>query len=114
MPTQEEVKEAGATQQFVDIEEIREGVVYLKNGGMRRVLMVSGVNFELKSEEEQGIITMTYQNFLNSLDFSMQFVIHSRKLNINSYLQKLKDLEKEQSNEMLQNQVEEYIEFIRS
>lgn len=109
-----DVKETGATQQFVDIEDVKDGVVILKNGGLRRVLMVSGTNFELKSEEEQNMITMAYQGFLNTLDFSIQIVIHSRKLNIGSYLEKLKGLEDGQPNELLKNQVSEYIEFIRS
>ncbi len=107
-------KEAEATQKFVDIEEIRNNVVILKNGGLRRVLMVSGVNFELKSQEEQGIITYTYQSFLNSLDFSVQFVVHSRKLNIGGYLEMLKERQAEEPNELLKNQISEYVEFIRS
>ncbi|MCX6702478.1 MAG: hypothetical protein NTW60_01250 [Candidatus Wolfebacteria bacterium] len=116
MPGQEkiDVKETGATQQFVDIEDIKDGVVILKNSGLRRLLMVSGTNFELKSEEEQNMITMSYQGFLNTLDFSIQIVIHSRKLNIESYLKKLKGLEDGQPNELLKNQVSEYVEFIRS
>lgn len=107
-------KEAQPTQRFVEIEDIREGAVILKNGSLRRILMVSGINFELKSEEEQNIITYTYQNFLNALDFSVQFVIHSRKLNIENYLAKLAERETQETNELLKNQISEYIEFIRS
>lgn len=106
--------EAGSTQQFVDVEDIKDGVVILKSGGIRRVLLVSGINFELKSEEEQNIITYSYQSFLNTLDFSMQFTIHSRKLNIATYLEKLEDIKKGEVNELLQNQISEYSEFIRS
>lgn len=108
------MKEARPTQQFVEIEEIRDGVVILRNGSLRRILMVSGINFELKSEEEQNIITYSYQNFLNSLDFSLQIVIHSRKINIEAYLEKLAEREKNEDNELLKNQISEYIEFIRS
>ncbi len=107
-------KEAQPTQQFVDIEEIKDGSVVLKNGGLRRVLMVSGVNFELKSEEEQNIITYAYQNFLNGLDFSVQIVIHSRKLNIESYLKKMAERQEFEANELLKNQISEYMEFIKS
>ena len=107
-------KEAQPTQQFVDVEEIRDNVVILKSGGLRRVLMVSGINFELKSQEEQGVITYTYQGFLNTLDFSVQFVVHSRKLNIAVYLQKLKERQNEEPNELLKNQISEYVEFVRS
>lgn len=107
-------KESGSTQQFVDIEDIRDGVIVLKNGSLRRVLMVAGINFELKSEDEQNIIISTYQNFLNTLNFSVQFVIHSRKLNIDAYLEKLAERKNQENNELLKNQISEYVEFIRS
>ncbi len=107
-------KEAQPTQKFVEIEDIRHGLVILKNGSLRRVLMVSGINFELKSEEEQNIIAYAYQNFLNALDFSVQIVIHSRKLNIENYLNKLAERQSSETNELLKNQISEYIEFIRS
>lgn len=107
-------KEAQPTQKFVEIEDIRHGLIILKNGSLRRVLMVSGINFELKSEEEQNIIAYSYQNFLNTLDFSVQIVIHSRKLNIENYLNKLAERQTTETNELLKNQISEYIEFIRS
>ena len=107
-------KQSGSTQQFVDIENIVNGVIVLKNGSLRRILMVAGINFELKSEEEQNIITYTYQNFLNTLDFSVQFIIHSRKLNIDGYLKKLAERKSQEDNGLLKNQISEYIEFIRS
>ncbi|MBN2197756.1 hypothetical protein JW698_00955 [Candidatus Wolfebacteria bacterium] len=107
-------KEAQSTQQFVEVEEIKDDVVILKNGSLRRLLMVSGINFELKSKEEQDIITYSYQNFLNTLDFSVQIIIHSRKLNIENYLVKLADRQGVENNELLKNQISEYIEFIRS
>lgn len=107
-------KEASSTQKFVEIEDISNGVVILKGGGLRQVLLVSGINFDLKSEEEQNIIIYAYQNFLNSLDFSVQIVIHSRKLNIDGYLEKLAERQSLETNELLKNQVGEYAEFIRS
>lgn len=103
-----------STQQFVDIEDIKGGVAILKNGGLRRVLMVSGINFDLMSEEEQNIVLYSFQNFLNALDFSTQFVIHSRKMNIENYLNILKEREEQETNELLKNQIAEYSEFIRS
>jgi len=110
MPKEQSV----ATQQFVDIAEIKNGIVILKNGGLRRVLMVSGINFDLKSEEEQNIILYAFQNFLNTLDFSMQFVIHSRKMNIDAYIENLKKRGEQEENELLRNQISEYMEFIKS
>ncbi len=106
-------KQSASTQQFVDIENISNDVIILKNGSLRRVLMVAGINFELKSEEEQNIITYAYQNFLNTLNFSVQFIIHSRKLNIDGYLEKLAGRKKQENNELMKNQISEYIEFIR-
>lgn len=76
--------------------------------------MVSGINFELKSEEEQSIIIYAYQNFLNTLDFSIQIVIRSRKMNIESYLIKLEERRSSEQNELLKNQISEYSEFISS
>ena len=105
---------SSSTQQFVDVEDIRDGAVILKNGGLRRVLMVSGVNFDLKSEEEQDIILHSFQNFLNALDFSVQFVVHSRKMNIGDYLEKLREREAAEENELLKNQISEYLEFVKS
>lgn len=110
MPKQESI----ATQQFVDVVDIKDGVVVLKNGAVRRILMVSGINFDIKSEEEQNIIIYAFQNFLNALDFSCQIVIHSRKMNIEGYLNNLAKKQETEENELLKNQISEYIEFIRS
>jgi hypothetical protein len=101
-----------ATQQFVAIDSIHNDVVVLKGGVLRAVVMVAGVNFELKSEEEQDIITGGYQNFLNTLDFSLQIIIHSRKINIKNYLEKMKKIREQESNELLRNQISEYNKFI--
>lgn len=102
------------TQQFVEIKQIKGGVVCLKSNGLRKILIVSGVNFDLKSETEQNMILSGFQNFLNTLDFSVQFFIHSRKINISQYLEKMKERQEEETNELLKIQIEEYIEFIRS
>lgn len=102
------------SQQFVPIKEIRDSVVYLKNGGIRQLLIVSGVNFELKSEAEQNLILGGFQNFINSLDFSVQIFVHSRKVNVDNYLAKMDARKKEEQNELLKIQIEEYVNFIRS
>lgn len=106
--------ETGKTQGFVDIKYIENGIVVLKNGSIRQILLVDGMNFDLKSEEEQKIITYSYQNFLNSLDFPIQFCIHSRKLNIEDYLKRLEDKMANESNELMRIQTGEYINFIKS
>lgn len=102
------------TQQFIEVDHVRDGVIVLKNGTLRQILLVSGINFDLKSEEEQEAITFAYQNFLNSIDFPVQIFIHSRKLNIGKYIENLSQLEIKEQNPLLRNQIAEYREFIRS
>lgn len=101
------------TQDFVPIKEIRNGVLILKDGSMRAVLMVSSVNFGLKSDDEKRAILFGYQNFLNSLDFQVQVYIQSRHLDIQPYISILEKRMAEQTNELLKIQIKEYIEFIR-
>lgn len=103
-----------AAQKFLEIAEIKEDVVMLKNGSIRAVLEVSSINFDLKSTAEQEAIIVQYQNFLNSVDFPIQILITSRKLNIESYLEFLNDKERHQTNELLRLQLSEYREFIRN
>lgn len=103
-----------ATQQFLEIQDIREGILLLKNNSIRGVLMVSSINFALKSEEEQTAIIYAFQSFLNSLDFFCQIVIQSRNINITPYLDSLKDLEEKQTNELLRRQTSSYREFIKN
>lgn len=103
-----------STLKYVDIKTIKDGVVVLKDGSMRAVLLVSSVNFDLKSSDEQIAIIGAYQNFLNSLDFPIQIVISSRKLNINPYTELLKEKAREQRNELLKIQIIEYREFIKN
>jgi len=101
-----------STQQFLEINQIREGVVVLKNKGLRGVLMVSSLNFALKAEEEQSAIISQFQSFLNSLDFTCQIVVQSKKINMTGYLEKLKDMEAKQANELLKEQTAAYRKFI--
>ncbi|MCK5044243.1 hypothetical protein KAR26_00750 [Candidatus Parcubacteria bacterium] len=102
-----------ATQDFLKIKQIREGVIILKNKSFRGVLMVSSLNFALKSEEEQTATIYQFQNFLNSMDFGCQILVQSRKLNITGYIEKLKEIEAKQQNELLKMQTTGYIEFIQ-
>ena len=101
-----------STQDFLQIDQIREGVVILKNKALRAIMMVSSLNFALKSDEEQDSIIAQFQEFLNSLDFSCQIIVQSRRLNITGYLDKLKELEDKQPNELLEVQVKGYHDFI--
>jgi len=103
-----------STQQFLEIEDVRENVLILKDGSLRGILVVSSINFALKSEEEQNAIIYQFQNFLNSLDFTIQIYIQSRRLNLTGYLERLEELEKKQTNELLKIQTRSYIDFIKS
>lgn len=102
------------SQQIINIEEIRDGILILKDGSLKVVLMASSLNFALKSADEQTAIILQYQNFLNSLDFSVQFFVQSRKINIEPYLDTLKEAKEKQTNELLQIQISEYVEFIKA
>lgn len=102
------------TQDFVPIQEIRDGVIILRNGGMRAVVLASSLNFALKSGDEQNSIMFQFQNFLNSLDFSIQIMVQSKKLDIRPYIALLEERYKEQMTELMKIQVREYIDFIRT
>lgn len=102
-----------ATQEFVPIQEVRDGVAILKDGTMRAVVMSSSLNFSLKSEDERKAIVLQFQDFLNSLDFPVQINIQSRRLDIRPYIALLEDRYKEQMNDLMKIQTREYIEFIR-
>lgn len=100
------------TQGHLDIAEIKEDCVILKDGTLRAVLMVSSINFSLKSEDEQNAIISAYISFLNFLEFPLQIVIQSRKLDIEGYLNRLKKIEKEQTNELLRMQIADYRQYV--
>lgn len=106
--------QAKSTQNFIPIKEIRDGVVVLKDNSMRMVLMVSSINFALKSEEEKAGTLMQFQNFLNSLEFSTQIYIQSRRLDIKPYLATLNNRLKDQITSLMRIQIEEYIQFIKT
>lgn len=103
----------GNTQDLVGVGGIKDSTIIMKDGSLRQIMLVGGLNFQLKDEEEQDSISAAYQNFLNSIDFGIQIVVHSRKVNIDKYLKNLDDKIKEEPSPLLQNQINEYKEFIR-
>ncbi|MSU55480.1 MAG: hypothetical protein EXS46_03010 [Candidatus Taylorbacteria bacterium] len=103
-----------ATQEFVPIKEVRDGIVILRNGTFRAILMTSSLNFGLKSAENQQAIITQFQSFLNSLDFSVQLFIESRRLDIRPYIALLEDRYKNQSTDLMKVQTREYIGFVKS
>lgn len=107
-------QQSKTTQEFVPIQEIRDGIVILKDGSMRSVILASSLNFALKSSDEQSAIIMQFQNFLNSLDFSIQIFVQSKRLDIRPYIALLEERYKEQLTELMKIQTREYIEFIKT
>lgn len=103
-----------ATQDFVSIDDIRDGIVVMKDGGMRALILASSLNFSLKSEDEKTAVLSQFQDFVNSLDFSIQIFIESRKLDIRPYLALLENQKKNQMNSLMKIQIQEYMEFIKS
>lgn len=106
-------KPSNSTQKFLDIAEIRDDMIILNDGTVRGVLLVSSINFDLKSEEEQKAIVSGYVSFLNTLDYPLQVVIQSRPLNIDDYFERLKKVEREQTNELLRMQTADYRGFVQ-
>lgn len=105
-------KETFPTQSLIPIQEIKKGIIVLKNGSLRSVLEVSGINLDLKSSEEQSTILNAWRQLLNHLEFSLEVVVHSTKTNIDSYLNFLQELVSKETNELLKIQGEDYANFL--
>ncbi|OGG85569.1 hypothetical protein A2392_02225 [Candidatus Kaiserbacteria bacterium RIFOXYB1_FULL_46_14] len=102
------------TQNFVPLRDIKDNVVILKNGQMNMVLLASSINFALKSVDEQEAILRQFQAFLNTIDFSLQFYIQSRRLDIQPYLDTLAARESKQDNDLMRIQLREYMQFVKT
>lgn len=105
-------KVKASTQKYLPFAEIKNDVVLMKDGTLRSVLLVSSINFALKSEDEQEALIQGYVQFLNGFDFPMQIVVQSRRLRIEDYIENLRDLEKKQENELLRIQTGEYRRYV--
>jgi len=103
-----------ATQDFVPLKEVRDGIMIMKDGSMKLILMASSLNLALKSYDEQSSIILQFQNFLNSLDFSVQIFIRSRRYDIRPYIALLEEREKQQLNDLLKIQTREYMNFVKN
>ena len=102
-----------STQRYLKIAEIKDNTVVLKDGSIRAVLETSSINFNLKSEEEQNAIIYSYQNFVNTLEFPIEILIQSRKLDVDKYVDNLRRIAKNQPNYLLQRQTVEYAEYVQ-
>jgi len=105
-------KPGPATQNYLDIAEIRDDMVILKDGTVRAVLLVSSINFALKSADEQEAIIQAYMTFLNGLEYPIQIVIQSRPMNIDNYLNRLSEQQKITQNDLLRSQISDYRNFV--
>jgi hypothetical protein len=105
---------AKATQEFIPIKEIRDGIIVLKEGELRAIVLANSVNLSLKSADEQQATILQFQNFLNTLDFPVQISVQSRRLDIRPYLLLLENRIKVQNEPLIKLQTKEYIEFIRN
>src|ERR1700752_4060473 len=103
---------ARATQEFVPLKEVRDGIVILKDGSLRSVLMASSINLALKSSDEQTAVIAQFQNFLNSLEFTVQFFVESRELDIRPYIALLEERLAAELDDLMKIQIREYITFI--
>ncbi len=118
-PNKEAVKQklmqnkVASTQRYLQFAGARDNTLILKDGGLRSVLEVSSINFNLKSEEEQNAIIGSYQQFLNALSFPVQLLVRSRKLDIDTYLADLRGRMKKLENQLLKDQMAEYIEYVQ-
>lgn len=104
---------AKGTQDFVPLKEVRDGLVILKDGSLRALLMASSINLALKSNDEQQAIIGQFQNFLNSLEFPVQFFIESRELDIRPYIALLEERYAAELDDLMKIQIREYIAFIK-
>ena len=101
-----------STQNTLLISEIRDGVVIMNDGSFRSVVMVKSINFDLMSPQEREAIEFAYQGFLNSLYFPIQISVHSSKVDIGPYIDKLDKIRSEQDNMLLALLMEDYIVFM--
>lgn len=101
-----------STKDLVQIYDIRDNVVILKNGALRSVIKVSAINFELRSEDEQIAIVQNFQSFINSVDFPLQIMVRSVQLDLSDYIKSLTEATESMDNELLKMQATEYANFV--
>lgn len=104
--------EDDSTQRYLPFSEVRDNLIIMKDGSARMVLKVEAINFLLKSEEEQDSIIYSFQHFLNALQFPIQILVRSLKVDIEGYLNRLKTTAAGIKNPLLKEQSERYIEFL--
>lgn len=112
MAEKKKEKVEASTQAYLPVSEIKEGVVVMKDKSLRSVIIVSSLNFALKSEDEKSAIISSYQSFLNSLSFPLQIIASSRKIDLSGYLKSIKEASAKQSSPLIKLQTDEYHNFL--
>lgn len=107
-------KQTKSTQNSLQIAEIRDGIVILRDGSLRAVILGSAINFDLMSPSERDSVEYAYQGFLNSLHFTVQILIRSQKIDLDGYIEKLGKLRQDQDNDLLASLMDDYILNIRT
>ena len=101
-----------STQNALQIAEIRDGIVIMNDGSFRTVIMVKSINFDLMSPQEREAVEYSYQGFLNSLYFPIQIFVHSTKVDLGPYIEKLDKIRTEHENMLLALLMEDYIVYM--
>lgn len=112
MPISAQKTIRASTQEFLEVEDIKDDLIILRDGSCSLILQVSAINFGLLSEEEQEAIISAYASLLNSLSFPLQIVIISKRKDISSYLESLKRAEDKTTEGHIREQIQKYRDFI--
>jgi type IV secretory pathway VirB4 component len=97
---------------MLPVSEIRDGVVILKDGGLRGIIKVEGLNLDLKNYDEQQVVLEQYKRFLNGLSFPIQILVRNTYLDLTDYLGYMKGNLSGIENPALKNQGESYLSFL--
>ena len=103
-----------STQEHLEISDIRDDVVILKDNSATIIIQTAAINFELLSVDEQDSIIYSYAGLLNSLNFTIQIVVRSKKIDLSNYLQLITQAETHQANPDIKRQIFQYRQFIQT
>jgi len=110
--TKPTAKNPNSTQSSLQFSEIRDGMIIMNDGSFRAIVACRSINFDLMSDRERGGVEFSYQNFLNSLNFPIQILVRSQRIDIGPYIDKLVDTRRTQDNMLLGVLMDDYINFI--
>ncbi len=102
-----------STQEHLEIEDIKDGIVILKDGSCCLVLATTAINFGLLSEKEQEATIYAYAGLLNSLNFTVQIVVRSARKDISAYLSLLEERQNKETRKLIRDQIIKYRQFIQ-